>query len=256
MLSKSTIKYIRSLRLQKYRQKYHKIVVEGVKSVHDILADNLVTVEVQYATQDWIDTMSSNPAVRIERVEAHELAAISSFVTPQQVLAVCEMPEYHVNPKAPLEELCLYLAGIRDPGNMGTIFRIADWFGIRTIFLAPDSVDAYNPKVIQASMGSLFRVQWSEYPLDEILAIPGVQVFATSMDGEDLYTCQLQQSGLIILGNESTGVPGLSADPNVQYIAIPNRFRLGADSLNVAVAAGIVCAEFRRRAGFEGTRLH
>ncbi len=250
MLSKSTIKYVRSLRDQKYRQKYHKIVVEGVKTVHDVLTSRLLTVETIYATQSWIDENSSvfqtfHPL--FVEVREHELEAISSLITPQQVLAVCEMPEHTAEPNQVLTELCLYLDGIRDPGNMGTIFRIADWFGIQHVFLAEDCVDPFNPKVIQASMGSLFRIQWAEYPLKQLLEIQGVQAYATALDGESIYSHQLSNMGLIILGNESSGIREFQHDDRIHRIAIPNTFCLGADSLNVAVAAGIVCSEFRRR---------
>ena len=252
MLSKSTIKYVRSLRQSKYRQKYHKIVVEGTRTVHDVLTHHLLTVEAIYATSTWVhDMATSYPSylTRIENVEDHELAGISSFTTPQQVLAVCTMPENAAEPKKVLSELCLYLDGVRDPGNMGTIFRIADWFGVRHVFLAEDSVDPYNPKVIQASMGSLFRINWTEYPLTTLLDQQGVQVFATSLDGVNMYTHQLSSHGLIILGNESRGIRGLPADLRIHRIMIPDNFCLGADSLNVAVATGIICAEFRRRQG-------
>ncbi len=252
MLSKSTIKYVRSLRQQKYRQKYHKIVVEGVKSVHDLLASGLTGIETIFAGNTWQEELPSDRVFTVERVEDHELASISSFTTPQQVLAVCEMPEYQVNPRQVLNTLCLYLDGVRDPGNVGAIFRIADWFGIRTIFLSPDCADPYNPKVIQASMGSIFRVEWAEYVLEEILNVEGVKAFVTLKDGADIYAHPLAENGVIIMGNESTGVRNITARPDLQHISIPGQFRLGADSLNVAVATGIICAEFRRRASVVG----
>jgi TrmH family RNA methyltransferase len=250
MLSKSIIKYLRSLRDQKYRQKYHKIVVEGVKTVHDILSGHLVSVDAIYATRVWIDEKSASYGSFlpfIVEVKDHELESISSLRTPQEVLAVCAMPEHPADPRQPLRELCLYLDGIRDPGNMGTIFRIADWFGIRHMFLSEDCVDPYNPKVIQASMASLFRIKWSEYPLKGLLDISGLNAFAATLDGENIYTHKLSSTGMIVLGNESTGIRGIRDDRRIQPIGIPNMFCLGADSLNVAVAAGIICAEFRRR---------
>jgi TrmH family RNA methyltransferase len=250
MFSKTTIKYIRSLRDQKYRQKYHKIVVEGVKTIRDIVADRLVEIEELYATRAWIEEMPALWRTQISsivEVEDHTLAAMSSFTTAQQVLAVCTMPNQSADLREAMTSLCLYLDGIRDPGNMGTIFRVADWFGIRNIFLAEDCVDPFNPKVIQASMGSLFRVQWKEIPLLDIFQLPGIQVYATTMHGKSIYTHDLSRNGIIILGNESTGIRTLPEHAQLHLISIPADFRLGADSLNVAVSAGIICAEFRRR---------
>jgi TrmH family RNA methyltransferase len=249
MLSKSTIKYVRSLRQQKYRQKYHKIAVEGVKSVHEVLAGELLEVEQIYATPEWISARAPDypqfKSVTISITES-ELAGISSFTTPQEVLAVCEMPGAAADPAKTADELCLYLDGIRDPGNLGTIFRIADWFGIRNLFLAEDCVDPFNPKVIQASMGSLFRVHWATIPLQLMLDREGLIAYAASMEGESIYAVELSGKGLIILGNESTGIRDIR-HKTVKWISIPGKHTLGAESLNVAVAAGIICAEFRRR---------
>lgn len=250
MLSKTTIKYIRSLRDQKYRQKYHKIVVEGVKSVHDVLSAHLVSVETIFATKEWVADLSSvYPSYKtiVEQVDDHELKLLSSFTTPQQVLAICAMPVHIADPDKALTELCLYLDGVRDPGNMGTIFRIADWFGISNVFLSGDCVDPYNPKVIQASMGSIFRVNRREMHLHELLGYSEIQVFAATMHGANLYQTDLPPQGLIVLGNEASGIRELPTQPNVHQISIPTTLRLGAESLNVAVAAGIICAEFRRR---------
>jgi TrmH family RNA methyltransferase len=250
MLSKSTIKYVRSLRQQKYRQKYHKIVVEGVKTIKDILKDQLLNVETIYASSDRLGIPATGSVPKqphVIAVEEHELAGISSFTSPQHVLAICDIPDHDADPKAALSGLCLFLDGIRDPGNMGTIFRIADWFGIQAIFLAEDCVDPFNPKVIQASMSSLFRVNWSECPLSQILDQPGIQAYASMSDGESIYDHPLSSQGLIILGNESTGIRDITRRKEIHEIAIPATHRLGAESLNVAVSAGIICAEFRRR---------
>jgi TrmH family RNA methyltransferase len=224
--------------------------VEGAKTVGDCLHDELIRIETIYTTDAWHEHARhiSIPATITQvQVEEHELKSISGLTTPQQVLAVGEMPDQIANPALINAELCLYLDGIRDPGNMGTIFRIADWFGLGAIFLAEDCVDPYNPKVIQSSMSSLFRVKWAEVPLSEFLAMQEAKIFATASDGQSMYESNLSKSGLIILGNESTGIRGLDDMMGIQKIAIPDAFRLGAESLNVAVSAGIICAEFRRR---------
>src|SRR5690606_35199521 len=161
-------------------------------------------------------------------------------------IAVCQMPEAYADPVKARSEICLYLDGIRNPGNAGTIFRIADWFGIRHVFISQDTVDPYNPKVIQASMASLFRLHWAEISLEEILSQDDLIVYATVPDGESIYDAALSGQGLIILGNESTGVR-IPPGKDVKRIAVPGHYSLGAESLNVAIAAGIVCSEFRRR---------
>ena len=251
MLSKSTLKYIRSLRQAKSRQKYHKIVVEGTKSVHELLQLGIVHIDGLYALEPWIE--NNAPLLQKTGIEANvitgqELSMISAFTTPQHVIAVCEMP-HSVLPAQdlPAQKLCLYLDGIRDPGNAGTIFRIADWFGISHIYLSSDTVDPYNPKVIQASMGSLFRISWSETVLPDVIETPGIHAFLTMPDGENIFTATLPETGLIILGNESAGVRIPHAYTQARRLSIPGDPGRGADSLNVAVSAGIICAEFYRQ---------
>lgn len=250
MLSKTTIRYIKSLRHRKFRQKYHKIAVEGEKSVQDVLSGKKVGVSELYATDTWIEASGSllhNAGISAISISEREMAAISAFTTPQRVLAVCEMPAWEITPEEPLTQLCLYLDGVRDPGNAGTIFRIADWFGIDKLYLSPDTVDPYNPKVIQASMGSLFRVSWAEESLERLLKVPGIAVYASDTHGTSIYEHALSRTGLIVLGNEGSGIRLDAGSVGIQHIAIPDSRTLGAESLNVAVAAGIICSEFRRR---------
>ena len=248
MLSKSTIKEIRSLRQKKYRQKYHKIIVEGTRSVVDILHDHQAAVLAIYASEDWLVSHQDilKPPVEIEAIDPHVLASLSTLTSPQDVIAICRMPEQVADPAVVLSSLCLYLDGIRDPGNAGTIFRIADWFGIRTVFLSEDTVDPFNPKVIQASMGSIFRIDCPTISLEAFRGLSSLQAWVTTMEGEDVFTAELSDSGLIILGNESVGVREGHGLPS-REIAIPRKHSSGAESLNVAVAAGIICAEFARR---------
>jgi TrmH family RNA methyltransferase len=230
--------------------------VEGVKTVLEILSQNLLKVEVILGTGYWMEEHAKqhpNYLPVTTAVDVHELSSLSSFTTAQHVLAVCEMPYHAADPQAVQNELCLYLDGLRDPGNVGTIFRIADWFGIRNVFLAPDTADPFNPKVIQASMASLFRVKWTECELKPFLQLPNAIAFVTSMDGDNIYDAELSNHGLIVLGNESTGVRAIPENVSgIKHISIPSTFRLGAESLNVAVAAGIICAEFRRRDSEKG----
>lgn len=250
MLSKSTIKSIRALHHHKYRQKYHKIILEGSKSVAEVISLYPAFIESVYATPLWLESNRDLPGMRdlpVTLVADHELAKVSALTTPPPVIAICGIPDQTADPEKMKTELCLYLDGIRDPGNLGTIFRVADWFGFRHIFLSGDCVDPYNPKVIQSSMGSLFRIQWRTMNLHDVLEIPGIRVFAATLDGEDVFMHTLTGQGVLILGNESEGIRNLPDSPQITRLSIPGQFRLGAESLNVAVAAGILCAEFRRR---------
>ena len=176
------------------------------------------------------------------------MAKISQLTTPSPVLAVVRKPACVV-PDSP-SGLALALDGVRDPGNMGTILRTADWFGVGTIYISPDCVDIYNPKVIQSTMGSIFRVKAVEAPVAGIcerFKKAGLPVYGTLLDGRDIYAASLKQEGLIVMGNESVGISpavrALVTDP----LLIPRAPHSKAESLNVAVATAVTLAEFRRR---------
>ncbi len=247
MLSKSKGKFIRSLQLRKYRQKYHKIVVEGIKILNELLdeyPDCIVTICGQ---NDWYkDFADSTPeSCEVILVSEREMKQLSSFKTPPPVLAVVEPFSQEATRADVVGDMCLYLDAIRDPGNLGTIFRIADWFGIRSIFLSPDSVDPYNPKVIQSSMASIFRVKWAHAELGDLVGEEQLTVLAATMDGKPMSDFSALPNGLLVLGNESRGVSEDALKYATDCISIPGSHKLGAESLNVAVAAGILCAHFR-----------
>jgi len=243
MISKNQLKYIRQLEQKKYRRREGVFVAEGTKVVGDLLLR--YRPEAVFATADWQAPAGITPQL----VTDDELRRISFLQHPQQVLALFPLP---VNSKPSTLNLELYLAldGVQDPGNLGTIIRIADWFGISTIICSEDTVDAWNPKVVQATMGSIARVNIIYFNLPDFLdTLPAdFPVYGTFLDGENIYTQQLTPDGLIIMGNEGNGISEAVRTKVNRRLLIPD-FHQGptADSLNVAIATAITCSEFRRR---------
>ena len=247
MISKNKIKYIRSLELKKNRNKEGKFVAEGFKVVDDLLA--LQPADLIVATQEWLHDKHLADQTEVIEVTEEELKKVSFLQHPQQVLAVfgqATSGDYSIN----TNELSLALDGVQDPGNLGTIIRIADWFGITHIYCSQDTADVYNPKVVQATMGSIARVK-VEYGnlLALVESLPAdVPVYGTLLDGDNIYQQQLENRGLIVMGNEGKGIsPALAKKVN-RRLLIPNfpEGRATADSLNVAIATAITCSEFRR----------
>ena len=247
MISKNKIKYIRSLELKKNRNKEGKFVAEGFKVVDDLLA--LQPADLIVATQEWLHGKHLADQTEVIEVTEEELKKVSFLQHPQQVLAVFRQAtsgDYSINSS----ELSLALDGVQDPGNLGTIIRIADWFGITHIYCSQDTADVYNPKVVQATMGSIARVK-VEYGdlLGLVESLPAdVPVYGTLLDGDNIYQQQLENRGLIVMGNEGKGIsPALAKKVN-RRLLIPNfpEERATADSLNVAIATAITCSEFRR----------
>ena len=247
MISKNKIKYIRSLELKKNRNKEGKFVAEGFKVVDDLLA--LQPADLIVATQEWLHGKHLADQTEVIEVTEEELKKVSFLQHPQQVLAVfgqATSGDYSIN----TNELSLALDGVQDPGNLGTIIRIADWFGITHIYCSQDTADVYNPKVVQATMGSIARVK-VEYGnlLALVESLPAdVPVYGTLLDGDNIYQQQLENRGLIVMGNEGKGIsPALARKVN-RRLLIPNfpEGRATADSLNVAIATAITCSEFRR----------
>ena len=247
MISKNKIKYIRSLELKKNRNKEGKFVAEGFKVVDDLLA--LQPADLIVATQEWLHGKHLADQTEVIEVIEEELKKVSFLQHPQQVLAVFKQAQdgdFSIN----TNELNLALDGVQDPGNLGTIIRIADWFGITHIYCSQDTADVYNPKVVQATMGSIARVK-VEYGnlLGLVESLPAdVPVYGTLLDGDNIYQQQLENRGLIVMGNEGKGIsPALTKKVN-RRLLIPNfpEGRATADSLNVAIATAITCSEFRR----------
>ena len=233
--------------MKKNRKREGLFVAEGPKVVGDLLSR--FRLHSVFATDEWTGGDSIGADVRVERVDDDTLRRLSFLQHPQQVVAVMEMnKEEKVEVDA--DRLTIMLDGVQDPGNLGTIIRIADWFGIDSIICSPDTADAYNPKVVQATMGSLGRVSVTYSPLVPLLSsLPAdMPIYGTLLDGKDIYQKELTRHGVIIMGNEGNGISEEVRAMVTHPLLIP-RFRQGesAESLNVAVATAITCSEFCRR---------
>ena len=243
MISKNQQKYIRQLEQKKYRKREGCFVAEGTKVVGDLL--KRYQPLALYATESW----DAPKGVGYTLVSEEELQRVSFQQHPQQVLAIFPIPQ-PTDPVSLRGSLTLALDGVQDPGNLGTIIRIADWFGIDTIICSEETADAWNPKVIQATMGSIARVNVIYTNLLELLdTLPSdYPVYGTFLDGENIYTQTLSGEGLIIMGNEGNGISDAVKAKVNRRLLIPD-FHQGdtADSLNVAIATAITCSEFRRR---------
>ncbi len=248
MISKSKIKQIHSLELKKNRKSENVFVAEGPKVVGDLLENRQAQTIV--ATQEWLHGRSFNSSTEVIEVTEDELRKVSFLQHPQQVLAVFPQISEAGNIEFNPEELYLALDGVQDPGNLGTIIRIADWFGISNIFCSQDTADVYNPKVVQATMGSIARVNLHYCDLNQLFdGIPeDTPVYGTLLNGENIYSQELSSHGIIVMGNEGKGItPAIRSRVNHKLL-IPNypEGRQTADSLNVAIATAITCSEFRR----------
>ncbi|MCR5643051.1 MAG: RNA methyltransferase [Prevotella sp.] len=242
MISKNQIKHIRQLEIKKYRQREGLFVAEGPKVVGDLMKAGYSPKEL-YAVEDFQGAVHT-----IQTVSQDELCKISFLQHPQQVLGVFRIPSQDSKLPSPDGRLSLALDGIQDPGNLGTIIRIADWFGISTIYCSEDTADAWNPKVVQATMGSIARVNIVYTSLQEIIQQASVPVYGTLLDGNDIYQQPLSKEGIIVMGNEGNGISPEIRQMITRKLLIPS-FHQGdtAESLNVAIATAITCSEFRRR---------
>ena len=248
MLSKNKIKYIKSLDLKKNRKKDNVFVAEGHKLVGELLGKFHCVLLV--AKDTWLSQHTDVDADEIVEVTSEELSRISFLKQPQDVLAVFKQPHYLMDTNVIYQSLCLALDDIQDPGNLGTIIRIADWFGIEHIFCSQGTVDVFNPKVMQATMGAIARVQIHYCDLQElIISHTDVPIYGTFLDGNDMYNESLSANGLIVMGNEGNGISQEISQRINKRLYIPNypADRETSESLNVAIATAIVCAEFRRR---------
>ncbi len=242
-LSISKTKFIRSLHLNKNRQKYNKYIAEGHKICKDILGSNAADVQYVVGTEKWIE--SNIKQLLDTKIECFvstedELRKITQLSTASQVLLVADKPKSRQDDI--LLDFSLYLDAIRNPGNMGAILRVADWYGISCIFLSVDCVDIYNPKVIQASMSSFLRV---ETKVSELSALKeeGFKLYGASLDGEEEYELTPNRK-LLVIGNEGQGIRLENQSLIDKHIKISSAKSLGAESLNAAVATGILCDRF------------
>lgn len=252
VLSKNKIKLIRSLEHKKNRLACGLFVAEGRKLVFDLLTSEIAVFEIFCTKLIYSELIDYKNISIIEIVEKEELARISFLKTSPEIVAVFKIPESVIDWNAIKSDLTLVLDSIQDPGNLGTIVRLADWFGIRNIICSEDSADLYNPKVIQSTMGGFARVKVHYVPLNEFLKQAkqlNIPVYGTFLEGENLFKCDLTADGIIVMGNEGNGISDITKTYISRKIHIPS-FPIGAatsESLNVAIATSVVCAEFRKR---------
>ncbi len=248
MISKNKVKLIKNLSQKKFRDETNLFVAEGTKLVLDLASSFQCSLLV--ATTDWLDENKKTKANEVIEVDAAGLKKISNQQSPQGVLAVFCKQTYTWDDDKLKNQLSLTLDDVQDPGNLGTIIRIADWFGISDIFCSEHSADTYNPKTVQASMGALARVKVHSVNLVEFLGNykDKMSIYGTFMDGENIYSKTLTQNGMIVMGNEGNGISSLVETQINERLLIPNypEGQATSESLNVGIATALVCAEFRR----------
>lgn len=240
MLSKNQIKLITSLQQKKYRKQEQLFFAEGIKVIEELIDSTLELVHL-------FCTSSMFPEIAEEKksiISEADLKKISALKTPNDCLALFKIPtEAKINTSG----LIIALDDIRDPGNLGTIIRLCDWFGISQIVCSSECVDVYNPKVVQATMGSISRVNITYIDLNNYLSKTTLPIYGTFMEGENIYKMNLHQEGIIVLGNEANGISVAIEKHVTQKIAIPRFGNLQrTESLNVATATAIVLSEFKR----------
>ncbi|KRT14703.1 RNA methyltransferase [Pedobacter ginsenosidimutans] len=245
MLSKSQISFIKSLHQKKYRKEHGLFIVEGIKSIKEFFQSSYQIHTIFYNSEQY-NLLPKLPAnINLFEVKNAELDKISTLQTPQGFLALIHIPKNRELALTALKnQFTLVLDGVQDPGNMGTIIRTADWFGFKNIICSADCVEVFNPKTVQATMGSLARVNIYEADLPALLEKNTIPVFGALLDGESIYKTQWGAEGLVILGNEGKGISAEVIKKINKPVTIP---RIGeAESLNVAVSAAIFCAELVR----------
>ena len=242
-MTKAQIKFIQSLTRQKYRKEHNAYLVEGDKNAKEWLESEAQILQIA-ATKEWLlennALVMHHPQAEIIVAEVFELEKITALQTAQLAVLVVQMPA-HFAFHQPVGQWALYLEKIQDPGNMGTIIRTADWFGISQIICSPDCVEIYNPKVVQASMGSLLRVGVTEMSVPDFLLKNTRPIYAAMLEGQDLRRIENMEYGTIAMGNESKGLSDEMKNAATHKILIPGAGT--AESLNVAVAAGILCGK-------------
>ena len=250
-MTKAEIQLVRALADKRGRAEHGLFVAEGAKLIGELRASHLRVRRI-YALEGVFD----GPGV--ETVSPREMERLSLLKTPSNSLATVEIPRYRLDAERLGDRLALALDEVQNPGNLGTIIRLADWFGIGEIVCSPGSADCFNPKVVQATMGAILRVRVHYTDLGGFLrqaADAGLPVCGTFLEGENIYGASLPEAGIVVMGNEGRGISDAAAATVTRKLFIPPypAGRRGSESLNVAMATGIVCAEFRRQASTTGT---
>ncbi len=249
MISKSQIKYIRSLQTKKYREVEKAFIAEGIKTTLEILEQAPELITELFCTFEFYEKhelLLSQKKIKVTLIKQQELEQISQLSAPNEVLCVCRFFSRDVISTDFTKGFSFYLDDIRDPGNLGTIIRICSWFGISELFCSPNTVELYNPKCIQSCMGAFLRVRVFYKDLHELIKEKNIDtVLAADMNGNDVYTCN-ERTGLIVIGNEANGLSEMARSLATQTIRIPSADNR-TESLNAAIAASIIASEFFRK---------
>lgn len=247
-VSNNTIKFVASLSQKKYRDKEGCFIAEGNKCVRDTW--DYFKCRMLIATQNWYESYGNCTHMDVLQIATRQqMQKMSQFTNPSDVIAVYETPEVSYTPQEVKENINIVLEGVQDPGNLGTIIRLADWYGIKNIFCNKQTVDVYNHKVIQATMGAISRVKVHYCDLEELIeSFPEMDVFGTTLDGENIYSTSLPDRGFVIFGNEGNGMSERLKAMTTRNLYIPSRVVDGStsESLNVGLAAAITISEFCR----------
>lgn len=247
MLSKSQISYIKSLHQKKYRKESGIFIIEGIKSIIEFINSSYQIHSIYYTFQYSSSLPKNNANIKLFEVNNVELEKISTLQTPQGILALVHIPaQQKIDAKSLHNSFSLVLDNVQDPGNFGTIIRTADWFGIKNIICSENTVEAYNPKTVQSTMGSLSRINLFYTNLNSFLSETTLPVFGALLDGNNIYKTNWGNEGLILLGNEGHGIGADLIKKITIPVTIPNFGE--AESLNVAVSAAIFCSELKRNA--------
>ena len=251
---KNTIKLIRTLDLKKARELHQLFIVEGDKSVSEALSSSL-TVEYVLAKKEWLEQVPGELLAKVSQIieiNDRQLSQISFLKTPNQAISLVRIPQYTLEMTEIIGGLSLYLDKVQDPGNLGAIIRLADWFGIANVLCGEGCADPFSPKSVQSTMGAVLRVKTHKTDKSFFEKLknhqPNFPVYGTFLDGNDLYSTPLSSNAVIVMGNESKGICQDVAQHVTQRVLIPQypTGRQTSDSLNVALASAIVCAQFRR----------
>jgi TrmH family RNA methyltransferase len=243
MVLKSKVKYIQSLSQKKQRDEDGVFIAEGPKIINELLNEKVVELSELFAVKEWMAGNTNAPSSKVIEVDEIMLSRLSFLTTPNQVIGVFKIPDH--GKFTPAGQVSLMLQNIQDPGNMGSIIRCADWFGIKQVVCSLDCVDAFNPKTVQATMGSIARVKVFNEDLSVILnAHKNIPVYAATLSGKNIDECKKISEGIIIIGNESKGISDEIMKLSTEKITIPRKGN--AESLNAAVATGIILSHLVR----------
>ncbi|MEZ2334220.1 TrmH family RNA methyltransferase [Mucilaginibacter sp. RCC_168] len=245
MLSKSQISLLSSLQHKKFRREHGLFMVEGYKSVTEFINSAYQVDTIYHTPAIAPKLLNLSRKINFQEISLNELQKISSLKTPQEVIGLVKIPIWPVlNYKALEKKFSLVLDNVQDPGNMGTIIRTADWFGIQDIICSEDTVDVYNPKVVQATMGSLARVNVHYADLLSVLPQIKLPIFGAMLNGHNMYNTNFGAEGLLVMGNEGNGISAPVEQLITSAVTIPKAGN--AESLNVAIATAILCSEIKR----------